>query len=187
MQFRKCLKRLIKWTVAGRLKYPGCRIFEKKDNFKSAYCQCHLNWETATKIVTQIPSLELAFMNLQLTFSGKPCPYKWCVISNVICNLTTAILHNDAWDPSCLHGQNQHLVPPPIVLDKSIPFEIGQELIVDILVNPRGTNNIYIDNLISLMVEIKGTDNSVRCNHAPFPAIDTCCGHYINTNQFLER
>jgi hypothetical protein len=68
--------RLINWTVAVRLKYPGCKIFAKKDDFKSAYPRCHLHWETATKTVTQIPSLELDFMNLQLTFSGKPCPYK---------------------------------------------------------------------------------------------------------------
>jgi hypothetical protein len=91
----------------------------------------------------------------------------------VICNLTTAILHNDTWDPSCLHGQNQHLVPPPIVLDKSIPLGIGQKLIVDIPDNPRGTNNIYINDLISLTVEIEGTDNLVQCNHAPLLAIDT--------------
>ncbi len=144
--------RLINWTVAARLKYPGCRIFAKKDVFKSAYYWCHLNWETAMKTVTQIPSLELAFMNLWLTFSGKPCPYKLCVISAVICNLTTAILHNNAWDPSCLHRQNHHLVPPPIVLDNSILLGIGRELIVDIPVNPRGTNDIYIDDLISLTV-----------------------------------
>jgi hypothetical protein len=113
-------------------------------------------------------------MNLQLTFGGKPCLYEWCIISYVICNLTTAILHNDTWDPSCLHRQNQHLVPPPIVLDNSIPLEIGRELIVDIPINPRKTNNIYIDDLISLMMEIKGTDNLVRCDHAPLLAIDTC-------------
>ncbi len=173
-KFGKCLMRLINWTVAARLKYPGCRIFAKKDNFKSTYCQCHLNWETATKTVTQFPSLELFFMNLRLTFGGKPCPYKWCVISNVICNLTTAILHNNAWDPSCLHEQNQHLVPLPIVLDKSIPLGIGRELIVDIPANPRGMNDIYIDNLISLTVEIEGTNSLVRCNRAPLLAIATC-------------
>jgi hypothetical protein len=92
----------------------------------------------------------------------------------VICNLTTAILHNNAWDPSYLHGQNQRLVLLPIVLNKSIPLRIGRELIVDIQVHPRGTNDIYIDSLISLMVEIKGTDNLVGCNHAPLLAIDTC-------------
>jgi hypothetical protein len=73
-----------------------------------------------------------------------------------------------------LHGQNQHLTPPPIVLDKSIPLGIGRELIVDIPVNPRETNNIYIDDLISLMTEIEGTDNLARCDHAPLLAIDTC-------------
>ena len=36
----------------------------KKDNFKSAYRRCHLNWLTACKTVTQIEELRLAYMNL---------------------------------------------------------------------------------------------------------------------------
>ncbi len=41
-------------------------------------------------------------------------------------------------------------------------------------VDPRETNDTYMDNLISLLMEIKGTDNLVQCNHAPLLAIDTC-------------
>ena len=50
--FRKCLLRLINRTVAACWKYPNCRIFAKKDNFKSAYHCCHLHWETASKTMT---------------------------------------------------------------------------------------------------------------------------------------
>ena len=62
--FGKCLLRIINWTVAACRKYPNCRIFAKKDDFKSAYRRCHLNWLTACKTVTQIKELMLAFMNL---------------------------------------------------------------------------------------------------------------------------
>jgi hypothetical protein len=44
-------------------------------------------------------------------------------------------------------------------LDDDIPFREGQELIVDIKVNTRGTNDIFIDDLVLLVVEIEGLDN----------------------------
>jgi hypothetical protein len=48
----------------SKIEVSGLQNIHKKDDFKTANRQCHLNWETATKTVTQIPSLELAFMNL---------------------------------------------------------------------------------------------------------------------------
>ena len=79
----------------------------------------------------------------------------------IMCDLTTEILHNNNWNPLMLFGRNQHLVPPARALDNSIPFGEGQELIVKIDVGPRGTNNIYINNLVSLTVDIKGSDNLI--------------------------
>ena len=111
--FGKCLIRIINWTVAARRKYPNCRIFAKKDNFKSAYRCCHLNWLTACNTVTQIEELMLAFMNLRLTLGGSLCPNFWCSMSEIMCDLVTAILHNDEWNPMTLFGRSQHLVPPP--------------------------------------------------------------------------
>jgi hypothetical protein len=146
----------------------------KKDDFKSAYQHCHLHWETASKTVTQIQSLRMILMYLPLTLSGNLCPNVWCTMSELMCDLTTAILHNDEWDPTKPFGQNQHLVPPPRWLDESIPFGKGRKLIVDIDIDPRGTNNIYIDDLILLTVEIEGTDNMVRCDQAPLLMFDTC-------------
>jgi hypothetical protein len=73
-------------------------------------------------MVTQLPELELALMSLGLTFNGAPEPYEWSVISETICNLTTAIKHNKKWDPMTLVGRNQHLVPPLKILNDLIPF-----------------------------------------------------------------
>jgi hypothetical protein len=95
-------------------------------------------------------------------------------MSEIMCDLVTAILHNDEWDPMSLFGRNQHLVPPPKRLDNDIPFGKGRELIMDIDVDPRGMNDIYIGDVISLTVEIEGTDNLVRCNRAPLLMFDTC-------------
>jgi hypothetical protein len=56
-------------------------------------------------------------------------------------------------------------------MDKDAPFGNGKESIVDIEVNPRGTHNIYINNMIPLMMDIPGTDNLARCAAAGLLAI----------------
>ena len=62
-KFGKCLLRLINWAVTARKKYPNWRIMVKKDDFKSAYQRLHLHSKTATKVVTQLPELELVLMS----------------------------------------------------------------------------------------------------------------------------
>ena len=56
-------------------------------------------------------------------------------------------------------------------MDDDVPFGIGKELIVDINMNPRGIHNIYIDNMITITVDIPGTDNLERCAAAGLLAI----------------
>jgi hypothetical protein len=185
-KFGKCLLRLINWAVSARKKYPNRRIMAKKDDFKSAYRRLHLHSETALRATTQLPELELALISLQLTFGGAPGPYEWSVISETVCDLTTAIKHNDNWDPLTLFGINQHLVPPQNFLDDSIPFAKGLDLIVEIDIDPRGTTDVYIDDLISLAVDVEGTNNIVRCDRAPLLAFDTC-SHPLHDNEPIPR
>ncbi len=58
------------------------------------------------------------------------------------------------------------------LMDDSIPFAKGGELIVDIPVDARGMGDLYIDNLIQATVIIEGTDNAIRCERATPLAID---------------
>jgi hypothetical protein len=60
------------------------------------------------------------------------------------------------------------------LLDASIPFAEGADLIVDIPVNLRGTGDVYINDLIQATVVIDGTDNVICCEQATLLAIDTC-------------
>jgi hypothetical protein len=50
-------------------------------------------------------------------------------------------------------------------------FGIGKELIVGIEVNPRGIHDIYIDDMIPIVVDIPRTDNLARCAAAGLLAI----------------
>jgi hypothetical protein len=108
-------------------------------------------------------------MMLWLTFGGASCPSEWGSIAESICNLANAILLSNNWDSLSLQSPAQHLVPDKIMLDDDIPFGIGQDLIVDIPVDPRGTANLYIDDFCSLMVDI---DDSITClERAPLLAL----------------
>ncbi len=135
----------------------------RKIDFKSAFQQCNLSAATAIQCCTQLPAEGLILLYLRLTFGGSPCTNKLGVFSEPICNLATAILHNKSWDPTNLHSPTQNLVPPPTVMDDDVPFGIRKELIADIKVNPRGIHDIYINDMIPLMVDIPETDNLARC------------------------
>ncbi len=128
-----CLKQLINWTVAARRKYPNKQIMASKIIFKSAF-----QHYTVIQCCTKLPFKALILLYLRLTFGGSPCQNKRGVFSKPICNLATAILHNDSWDLTELHSPTQNLVPPPRKMDSNILFGIGKELIVDIKASPRG-------------------------------------------------
>jgi hypothetical protein len=87
-------------------------------------------------------------MALCLTFGGTPCPFEWGVISETICNLATALLLKDDWDPTNLHAPNHANFPTPTFLTKDIPFAEGKELIVNVSINNLGTHDIYIHDLM---------------------------------------
>jgi hypothetical protein len=54
-------------------------------------------------------------------------------------------------------------------LDNDIPFGIGRDLIVDIPVDPRGTVDLYINDLCGLTVDID--NNATRLERAPLLAL----------------
>ncbi len=104
-------------------------------------------------------------MMLRLTFGEAPCPLEWGPIAEPICDPANAILLSNDWDPLSLLSPNRHLVPDKIILDNNIPFGIGQDLIIEIPVDPRGTVHLYIDDFCGLTVDID--DNATRLERAP--------------------
>ncbi len=109
---------------------------------------------------------------LRLSFGGKPCPCEWGVISETICDLANTILLSNDWDPGKLSAQNQHLVPEHEPLEPDVPFAVGADLIVVIPVDPRGTHDVYIDDIIGLTVDIPGSNNVACGQSAALLAID---------------
>jgi hypothetical protein len=149
--------------VVARRKFPKAPIALQKIDIKSAYQRCHLNAITAIQTITQLPNNKLGIIMLCLTFGSAPCPFEWNILSESIHDLANEILFDENWDPLTNYAPSQHLVPAMELLDTSIPFAEGADLIVDIPVDPRGTGVVYIDDLIQATVIIDGTDNVIRC------------------------
>ena len=110
--------------------------------------------------ITHLPEDDVATISLQLPFCGSPCPYEWGVISESICDLANAFLHDDNWDPDSLSAPTA--IPPKQSLSDDIPFGIGRDLIVDLPVDPRRKIDCYIDDTVGITVEITNTDNIAR-------------------------
>ncbi len=161
--YSRCLMRLLCWIVAGRRMFPKAPIALQKIDIKSVYRRCHLNAITAMQTITQLPDNKLGIIMLRLTFGGAQCLFKWNILLESIRDLAKKILFDENWDPLTNYAPSQHLVPGMELLDASIPFAEGADLIVDIPVDPRGTGDVYINNLIQTTVVIDGTDNAIRC------------------------
>jgi hypothetical protein len=95
-----CFKRLINWAVAAKRKYPNRQIMVRKINLKLVFWQCNLSAAAAIQCCTKLPAEDLILLYLCLTFGGSPCPKKWGTFLEPICDLATAILHDDSWDPT---------------------------------------------------------------------------------------
>jgi hypothetical protein len=83
----------------------------------------------------QLVKISLLLMMLHINFERKPCPSEWSAILESICNLATAILHSNNWDPKEKYAPNHHLVPNKTTLDDDILFDQGKELIVNISID----------------------------------------------------
>ena len=165
------MEHLINWTVVARKKSPGKKIISSKIDYKLAYRQCHLNANTENQTCTQLPEKDLAIVALCLTFGGAPGTYEGGVLSELICDLSIAIMQDAGWDPTSLCAPNGSLVPPSSFLEDSIPFSEVKYQIIYVPVDARGTTDVYIDDTIALPVDFKTSDNVQRLKQATLLAI----------------
>jgi hypothetical protein len=76
----------------------------------------------------------------------------------------------------------QSLIPLPIFLPDNVPFTEGRELAVDLHISDRGIHDMYIDDLISIAIDLPNSDNILLSERAPLLAIHACS----HPNQMLE-
>lgn len=170
--FGHALRRFINKVVAMRLKYPNNRILCSKIDFKAAFRRMHLAWRTALRSCTLLPDDELALIFIRLTFGGKACPSEWGTLSELVCDLTNAIITDEEWDPKSLFCQQSLELPAPEFLDDDIPIAKARELAFDIPVDSKGYADVFIDDLFVANVDLPESNNIKRLERAPLLAID---------------
>jgi hypothetical protein len=120
----------------------------------------------------QLPEDNLTITTLQPTFGGAPCPFKWGIMSELICNLANELLKCKEWDPLTLQALVQADISTREYLDDKVSFATGRELIVNVPVNPQGYADVYIDDTTGLTINLPGTCNANRLEEAILLAIE---------------
>ena len=155
-----CLLRVIHQIVEYRRLYPYKIILMQKIDYKSAYHRLHFGWKSAIQTITQYE--ELAYISLRLTFSGSPCPSIWGDLSETVADLANSILHHPDWSPEILHSPIQSKIPPDKDLPPNIPFTQALPTIVDPNSHHRGSVDVYIDDKITVTVDLPGNRERAR-------------------------
>jgi hypothetical protein len=104
-------------------------------------------------------------------FWGAPGPNEWSILAEPICNLAKALIQDENWDLSVIKACSQSLVPLP-EFELHEPFGEGKDLIVNIPVDPKGTHDVYLEDIIALTVNVQGSNNLDYCAGAALLAIE---------------
>jgi hypothetical protein len=86
----------------------------------------------------------------------------------MICNLANELIVSKEWNPLTLHATVQPLIPPKKILADNLPLGQARKLIIDVPMDPRGKNDVYIGNTTGLTVDVPGTDNTA-CMESAIP------------------
>jgi len=156
-KFVICLLRILYFIHALRAAFPSLPIIGTKINFKSAYRRAN-NWgylaAMSLSTVDVDPELDssstLGLVSWRLIFGGSHCPYSWCLISEVICDLANDIFECSNRYFSKIQSPISKLVPDLQQISSSTP--LGQALPADVIVplTSSGKADIHIDDIISI-------------------------------------
>ena len=170
-RFGACTKRLVNWAVAARRKYPNVKIKCCKTDWSAAYRRQHMAAKECLLSSTHLPDEDLLLISLRLPFGGSACAPEWNAISEMVTDLANAILHEPDWNPLELHSPEVELITKAKELPDDIPFGVGRNLVVDVPVNDKGLEDVYIDDIISVGLDLPGSDNMLRIERAALLAI----------------
>jgi hypothetical protein len=127
-QYGHCLWRVIHQVHFLHHDFPDTPILLSKADLDAAYRRVTSIWHLAIQCICVVG--HLASILLRLPFSAAAAPSEFCVISEMICDIANQLLQDPTWDPGDIITPWDHLLPPPVLLDPSIPF--GQACTLDV-------------------------------------------------------
>ena len=172
IMFGHCLLRVIHYIVSLRAKFPNSKIFIRKEDLKSAYRRMHLNPSSGVKSAVRVKFPDGKWYILipaRLPFGGSPCPNEFCLFSDIVADTINDLLAVKNWDYKNIRSDYTDKVPAPISLPDDIPFGDAKELSITLPNEDWGKCDVYIDDIISVAVDIG--DNVDRLRTAPCSVI----------------
>ena len=162
--FGHALLRIVHRVIHLRLLYPATRIWMRKDDAKSAYRRVHLNattvFQTAVQLVIQ--GIHFILLALRLPFGGSACPSEFCLVSDIIADVTNDLFADPQWDPHKVSSSFLHKVPMPQPLPSHIPFAQAQSTSVPNLEGDNCTADVFIDDIITVGVDTGNNATKLR-------------------------
>jgi hypothetical protein len=95
-----------------------------------------------------------------MTFGGSPCPTMWGYISETITDVCNTLIQCKNWDYMSLYDEISDSIPDPVSRPQETPFKSARDLSVYIPENNLGKVDVYIDDNIAVVPDIK--DNTKR-------------------------
>ena len=156
--------RLLHMIHAMRLAFPTIAILLCKFDLDAAYRRMHMHAATAAKCICTTSICALIY--LRLTFGAAFSPAEWCIIIELITDLSMDIINNPLWVPSKLHSPipEPSTIPPPKLYPSNTPFAPALPVDVTIQLPRHGWVDSYIDDLVGVCLHIK--DNAKRTSTA---------------------
>jgi len=125
-------------------------------------------------------------ISLRLPFGGSPSPANFCTVSDIVTGCINDWLECNKWDESkvCSEQFVKH-IPLPEPLAEDISFAQERDMCVDLPIEDNGKCDGYIDNLISVCVDI--ANNLQRLTAGPCTIIHAMAHAATDGETFLAR
>jgi len=179
--FSFTFSRIIHYIVALRRKYPGKRIWIRKEDVKSAFRRLHLNARTAFRSAVRV-NLDgkwYIIISLRMPFGGAPCPSEFALAADLIADTINDLLSDKNWNHKSVYSDIIYKIPNPIPLDDDIPFTEAKNLSVKIPIDECGKTDVFVDDFITIGPDID--DTLERIIKAPSTVIHAIADNSLNS------
>jgi hypothetical protein len=75
---------------------------------------------------------QIILLPLRLTFGGSACPAEWCVVSEIITDLTNRILDHEHWDTYSIFPSLAPRIPMTNIYPPDIEYTTARPILVDL-------------------------------------------------------
>ena len=184
--FGHTLLRVIHYIVNLRSRHPDKKIWIRKEDLKSAYRRMHIDSPSAfaSAVRVKLKQTWYILLSMRLPFGGSSCPREFCILSDLLADLINDLLSCKEWDETKIRSNYVTKIPAPVEMDQAIPFARSRELIVSLPIEDHGKSDVFIDDLISVAVDLN--NNLKRLSAAPCTVIHAVA-HEAESGSHVKR